>query len=189
MTRKQVKLYWIYMQRRLVDEMEMQAASQSMAWSGYTPRRLKKAGKDRERAFKWQEDPFYDFPNDIVYFTRDQVENKIAVSRRFGNKIELRRRWDSERGQACLGRFGKVARRCSMNDKLWEIWKQASAKQITLSLADIKKMIQIDIKRSRLYPPGWTDDTASPPSWYIKKLQDEGTLMGILQEIDQATRG
>jgi hypothetical protein len=184
MTRPQIKIYWKYLNRIRFKDLESLA---TIIW-GYNPQKAQDVSKQRGRAEKWQEDPLYDFPNDIVYFTREQIENKIAVSRRFWNKIEIRRRWDSERGQACLGRFGKVARRCSMNDKLWEIWRQAAAKKVTLSLEDIKKMILIDIKRSKLYPPGWTDDTASPPPWYLKKLQDEGTLTGILKEIDEATR-
>jgi len=31
---------------------------------------------------------------------------KISVSRRFGSKLAPEKRWDKERGGACLGRYG-----------------------------------------------------------------------------------
>ncbi len=154
---------------------------------GYDPKKKKRDGARRDSALKWQEDPLYGFPNDIEYFNRDQIEAKISVSKRFGNKILSDHRWDKDRGAACLGRYGAVARRCSMNDKLWGIWQAARRKGIALKLEDVKKMILIDIKRSRLYPPGWRDADANPPQWYIDKLQAEGKLEQIFKEIGEAT--
>jgi hypothetical protein len=55
---------------------------------------------------------------------------------------------------------------------------------VTLTLDDIKRMILIDIKRSKLYPPGWTDDTADPPEWYLKQLREKGLFEKILRDID-----
>ncbi len=59
---------------------------------------------------------------------------------------------------------------------------------MTLTLDAVKKMIRIDIVRSRLYPPGWTDDTASPPEWYMDRLRKEGRLDQVFKEIEEATR-
>ena len=53
---------------------------------------------------------------------------------------------------------------------------------------DVKRMILIDIKRSRLYPPGWQNADVDPPEWYLNELRQKGLLEGILKEIDEATR-
>jgi len=113
---------------------------------------------------------------------------KISVSRRFGSKLAPEKRWDKERGDACLGRYGAVAKRCSMNDKLWGIYQKAKRKGIALTLEEVKKMILLDIKRSKLYPPGWRDDTVSPPEWYLEELRKKGLLEKILKEIDEVAK-
>jgi hypothetical protein len=185
MTRPQVRLYWHYLNRRKIKDLERQA----MVMWGYDPEKKRHSRKQRDMAEKWQEDPLYGFPNDITYFTRQQISQKMAVSRRFGNKLRPETKWDEDRGKACIGRYGIVARRCSMNDKLWGIYSQAKARNIILTLNDIKRMIAIDIKRSRLYPPGWTDDSVSPPEWHLDKLRKEGKLDQILKEIEEAGSG
>lgn len=75
-----------------------------------------------------------------------------------------------------------------MNDKLWGIYQKAKQKGVTLTLNEIKKMIMLDIKRSKLYPPGWTDDTVSPPEWYLDELRKKGLLDKILREIDEVLK-
>lgn len=185
MTRPQVKLYWRYLNRRKLKELERQA---TVMW-GYDPRKKKRADRQRFLAEKWQEDPLYGFPNDIEYFNKGQVESKMAVSRRFWNKMAPERRWDKERGMACLGRFGAVARRCSMNDRLWEIYTEAKHKGVKLTLENVKKMLTVEIKRSKLYPPNWKDDRADPPEWYLDELRKKGVLEKILKEVDEVTHG
>jgi len=180
MTRPQVKLYWYYLNKRKFKELERQAI---VMW-GYDPKKNKRAQKQKEMAEKWQEDPLYGFPNDIVYLNRREIEQKLAVSRRFGVKMKPEVRWDRERGESCIGRYGVVARRCSMNDKLWGIYQKAKQRNVTLRLEDIRKMILLDIKRSKLYPPGWTDDSVSPPEWYLDELRSKGLLDHILRDID-----
>jgi hypothetical protein len=184
MTRRQIKLYWHYLKRLKFKELEQQA---TIMW-GYDPDKENKDRKKRELAEKGSQDPLYGFPNDIDYLGKDFIEQKISITNHFGERIKRESRWDQERGDACLGRYGMVARRCSMNDKLWGIYQKSKAKSVRLSLTDIKKMILIDIKRSKLYPPGWTDDTASPPDWHLEKLRKEGLLEGILREIDEAAK-
>jgi hypothetical protein len=155
---------------------------------GYDPEKTKAANRQRDRALRWIEDPLFGFPNDIIYFDRGQIEAKVLVSRRFWKKLKVEARWDRERAEACIGRHGLVARRCSMNDKLWGIYQKAKGRRVVLTLEDIKKMILIDIKRSKLYPPGWTDDTVDPPRWYLDKLKEQGLLDNVLKEIDDVGR-
>jgi hypothetical protein len=181
MTRPQVRLYWYYLNKRKFKDLERQAI---VMW-GYDPKKKKQAQRQKEMAEKWQEDPLYGFPNDIVYLSRQEIEQKMAVSRRFAEKMKPETRWDRERGETCIGRYGTVARRCSMNDKLWEIYQKAKQRNVTLNLDEIRKMILLDIKRSKLYPPGWTDDSVSPPDWYLDELRGKGLLDQILNEIDE----
>jgi hypothetical protein len=184
MTRPQVRLYWYYLNKRRFKELERQAI---IMW-GYDPKKRKRAQKQKQMAEKWQEDPLYGFPNDIAYLSRQEIEQKMAVSRRFFGRMKSETRWDRERGEACIGRYGLVARRCSMNDKLWGIYQKAKQRNVTLKLEDIRKMILLDIKRSKLYPPGWADDTVNPPEWYLDKLRSEGILDQILREIDDVSK-
>ncbi len=172
------------MNRRKFKDLERQA----MVMWGYDPSKKDKADKQGYLAEQWNKDPLFGFPNDTMYFTRKQIEDKMSVSRRFGKRVPEPSRWDRDRGEACLGRFGIVPRRCSMNDKLWGFYQKAKNKGVTLTLDDIKKMIVIDIKRSKLYPPGWTDDSVNPPQWYVDELQKKGLLDGIFNEIDGAMR-
>jgi hypothetical protein len=184
MTRPQVRLYWYYLNKRKFKELERQAI---VMW-GYDPKKKKRAQRQKEMAEKWQEDPVYGFPNDIVYLNRQEIEQKMAICRRFCGRMKPDTRWDRERGEACIGRFGLVARRCSMNDKLWGIWLRAKAIGASLTLDEVRRMILLDIKRSRLYPPGWQDDSVDPPQWYVDELREKGTLDQILKEIDEATK-
>jgi hypothetical protein len=184
MTRPQIKLYFFYLNKRKFKELERQAI---VMW-GYDPKKSKKAEKQRKLAEKWQEDPLFGFPNDVIYLTRPQIEQKLGVTRRFGSRMKPEVRWDRERAEACVGRFGLVARRCSMNDKLWGIYQKARQENVVLNLGDIRRMILIDIKRSRLYPSGWIDDTHDPPGWYIDQLKEKGLLNKIFAEIEEAAK-
>ena len=177
-------MYWYYMQRRIFKEMERQAMVQ---W-GYDPKAKKDRDSKKKMAERWLQDPLYAFPYDIEYFDYSQVAGKIAVSKRFWSKMAPEKRWDKGRADSCLGKYGIVAKRCSMNDKLWFFYKQAQTKKIPFTLGHVKKMIMIDIKRSKLYPPGWQDSDASPPEWYLDKLRAEGQLDRILSEIDEETK-
>lgn len=187
MTRPQIRAYFYYLNRRKRNELEQQAVIIWAPW-GYDPTQNKRSAKQKEIAEKWQSDPLYGFPDDIIYFDRQQIEQKIAVSVKFGSKMLPEAKWDKQRGYACNGHYGTVARRCSMNDRLWGIYQEARRKTVMLTLEQIKRMILIDIKRSKLYPPGWTDATANPPGWYLDKLRNEGSLDRILKEIDEIAR-
>jgi hypothetical protein len=184
MTRPQIKLFWHYLNKRKFKELERQAI---VMW-GYDPTKKDRSRKQRDMAIKWLEDPLFGFPNDIVYLSRVEIAQKLAVSRRFWSRMKPESRWDKERGESCIGRFGVVARRCSMNDKLWGIYQKAKQRNVVLKLDDIKKMILIDIKRSKLYPPGWIDDSVNPPEWYLDELRKQGILEKILKDIDDIAK-
>ena len=177
-------MYWAYMQRRKFKELETEA----MVMWGYDPKKSKAKERQKQLAEKWNEDPLFNFPNDIEYLTADQVAQKLSVSRRFWKKMLPEARWTAERAEACLRKYGIVARRCSMNDRLWALYQRAKEKGVELTLEEVKRMILIDIKRSKLYPPGWQDADASPPEWYLNELRQKGLLDLILKEIDEATR-
>lgn len=169
------------MNKRKVAELENQAR---MMW-GYDPKSREKSEQDRRTAEKWQKNPLAGFPNDIVYFTHQEIIDKLAVSQMLWKKMEPLSRWNTLRGNACRGKLGIVARRCSMNDQLWNLWIRSKEVGSELTLDKVHKMILLDIKRSRLYPPGWTDSSVDPPKWYIQKLRKAGRLDHILKEIDE----
>jgi len=72
-----------------------------------------------------------EFPNDVKYFDREQVKEQI----RYWNGIAKAYKekhpyvvWDKIRGESCLGEHGIVAKRCSMNNDLWELWVKSGQK-------------------------------------------------------------
>ena len=119
-------MYWAYMQRRKFKELETEA----MVMWGYDPKKKKAKERQKDLAEKWNEDPLFNFPIDIEYLTADQVAQKLSVSKRFWKKMLPETRWTSERAAACLKRRGIVARRCSMNDRLWALYQRAREKGV-----------------------------------------------------------
>jgi len=122
------------------------------------------------------------FPNDVVYWTEQQINGEMMLSKMRAHSIatkpmseELRRRtkrkiWDEARKAACLGN-DVVAKRCSMNDCLWEKYTTVKAAGGTMTLKEVEKCIRYDLIRSELYREG--DDFDSPPNpEYLKQLGD-----------------
>ena len=142
-----------------------------------------------EYAIKKHEDPLFDFPYDVEYFSKEQCLEKIHITEVLGDKRDFKARWDEYRMDACLGKYGIVAKRCSMNNELWYRYNEAKAQGVNLTLATVKKMIQIDMTRSKLYPPGWQDPEKPPPIWYLDKLRKEGKLEKIYQDLDKLIKG
>lgn len=174
-------MYWWYMQKRKIREAEDQIR---LMWGEVPSDKAKASMEKKELAEKWQEDPLYGFPDDIGYLDSRHVGIKLRITKRFGEKLAPEKRWDQERADSCLGKRGVVARRCSMNDALWEKWRQSITEGNPLRLETVRKMVQCDILRSKLYPPGWTDDKSPPPSEHLEKLRQEGKLEPIYTEID-----
>lgn len=154
-------------------------------WGESPEEKAEKTLRQKDLAEKWQKDPLYGFPNDITYFSRTEAMQKVKITQRFGDRIAPRDRWDMERVRACMGELGTVAKRCSMNDVLWEKYLQSEREGVRLTLDTVWKMIRYDILRSQLYPPGWTDDIAPPPPEYLERLQKEGKLKRIHTEMDK----
>lgn len=130
--------------------------------------------------------PLKDFPNDIKYLTPDMCENKISLSNKYKDRMAKAKVWDKFRSEACLGKHGIVAKRCSMNDVLWTRYLEYRDK---LTLDDIKKMILFDAKRRELYPPDYKGDgTEPPPEEYLDKLKSEGKLEEIYSKLDEISK-
>lgn len=153
-------------------------------WGESPGDKAEKGLKQKDLAEKWQKDPLYGFPNDITYFSRSEAMQKVKITQRFGDKIAQRSRWCMERVRGCMGELGIVAKRCSMNDVLWERYLQSKREGVALTLDTIRKMIHYDILRSQLYPPGWFDDTVPPPQEFLERLQKEGKLKKIYAEME-----
>jgi len=175
-------MYWHYLNKRKVREAKDQVR---LMWGESPEETADRTSSQRELAEMWQKDPLYGFPNDIVYFTRSEAMQKVKVTQRFGDKIAPRSRWDMERVRACMGELGLVARRCSMNDVLWEKYLQSKQQGVRLTLDTVRKMVRYDILRSQLYPPGWSDDTVPPPQEFLERLRKQGRLQKIYAEMDK----
>jgi len=140
----------------------------------------------RVDAVNRDKDPLFDFPNDVVYFTEEQCDQQIKYWSKVSSlrkDIPVKALWDEKRKKACLGGFGDAARRCSMNNDLWEMW--LNNPKVTLDT--VKRRIKADIVRSQLYPEGYPADKP-PPRWYIKKLQESGEYERIVEELRGLTR-
>lgn len=180
-------LYWERLQKRKLKELRLNA----VLWGAKIS--LPDDDEDEEQRYEYavrkSRDPLMDFPHDVVYFTAEQCDRKISVTRALGAKLPPEKRWDHYRKEACLGKFGIVARRCSMNDRLWSVWLRTLETGARLGLDEVKRMILVDLKRSELYPPGWRDDTAEPPPWYLEELKRTGKYGRIMKELDELARG
>jgi len=71
-------------------------------------------------------DPFKGFPNDVNYPNPHKIA-EYAKFFRITSKIGLTNplaMWDEERQAAALGQNGVLAKRCSVNDNLWNLYKK-----------------------------------------------------------------
>lgn len=140
----------------------------------------------REEAEAMAKDPMRGFPNDIRYFSREACEKKVGISEKYKGRMLKEGIWDLFRTEACLGKHGLVAKRCSMNDVLWRRYLKYGD---MLSLGDIKKMILSDMKRRELYPPGYKGTGKEPPPVeYLEKLRSEGKLEQIYNDLETIGR-
>ena len=172
------------MQRRKLEELKMQ-----IRLAGGNPDNddidiNKESGK--KEAEERLKNPLKDFPDDIRYLTPDMCGNKIDISNKYHDKMAKEKIWDRLRADACLGKHGVVAKRCSMNDVLWSRYVEHGDK---LTLDDIKRMILFDAKRRELYPPDYKGSGAEPPPEdYLDKLKADGKLEAIYSELDNIAK-
>ena len=142
---------------------------------------------EEEYARAKDKDPLIDFPYDVVYLTEKQCNEQIKyynLLKAKGIEVPEERIWDEERKAACLG-DDIVAKRCSMNDVLWAEYKANP----NLTIEDVERKIKIDIARSKLYPPGWTDYTTPPPNEYIQELKQKGLFQKYMDELQELIDG
>jgi len=183
LTRPLLKLYWKYLQERKLEDLKRQI-------------RLL-GGRVDEKTIEQKEaeakkkliDPLWNFPEDIEYFDGVQCRQKISVSNRFGLNWPKEKLWNDYRMNACLGKYGIVAKRASMNDVLWGLWLTAYEKGKELLLDDLKKRIKYDLIRRKLYPDDYMGDGSDPPPVeYLKKLKEQGSLFKIYTEMAEAVK-
>lgn len=142
---------------------------------------------EEEYARAKDKDPLIDFPYDVVYLTPKQCDEQIKYYKMLkdrGIEVPEERIWDERRKQACLG-DDIVARRCSMNDVLWAMYKENPS----ITLDEVEKKIRIDIVRSKLYPEGWTDYDQPPPNEYIQELKKKGLFQKYMDELQELVNG
>lgn len=171
------------MQKRKVQELKIQASLFGVEFPDEdAAARKKKAVEENVK------DPLKDFPNDVVYCSAKDCDTKIRLSKKL-KKRPLECQWDNYRKECCLGNYGIIARRCSINDVLWGRYLQIKEAGATLSLDQVKAMVEFDIVRRQLYPANYKGTGSdSPPKDYIEKLKKSGEYMTILQQLDDITR-
>jgi len=139
-----------------------------------------------EEAMERLKNPLKDFPNDIKYFSANECISKIEIGGRFKGKIAKEKIWDKKRMNACLGKHGIVAKRCSMNDTLWARYTKHGD---SLTLDIIKQMMKFDAKRRELYPPNYKGTgEEQPPAEYLEELKSSGKLDTIYKEMNELSK-
>lgn len=178
-----LKLYHKYLEKRKLEELKMQVRLAG----GTVPEDEEDLETAKARAEEKLHNPMKDFPNDINYLSLDACKRKVEISAKFEGKIEKDKIWDMPRMNACLGKYGIVAKRCSMNDILWDRYLQHGD---ALTIDEIKKMILFDAKRRELYPQDYNGTgEEQPPQEYLDKLKAEGKLDAIYKELDRIGNG
>lgn len=169
------------MQKRKVQELKIQASLLGVEFSDKDATKKKK-----EEVEATIEDPLRNFPNDVVYRDAKDCDAKIRLSQRLDRPIECQ--WDIYRKECCLGQYGIVARRCSVNDVLWGRYLKIKETENVLTLNQVRAMVEFDIIRRQLYPPDYNGKgEESPPEEYIAELKKTGKYIEILQKLDDTT--
>lgn len=171
------------MQKRKMQELKIQASLFGIEFPDEDA-----AAQKRKTIEKNIKDPLMDFPNDVVYCDAKDCDTKIRLSERL-KKRPLECQWDEYRKGCCLGNYGVVARRCSINDVLWGRYLSVREAGAVLSIDQVKAMVEFDIVRRKLYPANYKGrGNDSPPKEYIEELKKAGEYMKILQQLDDITR-
>lgn len=170
------------MQKRQLKELKIQASLAGIVFEDENDSAKKrKAVEDRIK------DPLKNFPNDVVYFNVRDCDSKIRLSQKL-KKRPIEKQWDEYRKECCLGNYGIIARRCSVNDVLWGRYLKIKKAGAALTLDQVKAMVEFDIVRRKLYPANYKGTGSdSPPKDYVKELQKSGEYTKILQRLDDIT--
>lgn len=171
------------MQKRKMHELKIQASLFGIEFPDEDA-----ANKKRKEVEDNIKDPLRNFPDDVIYCDAKDCDSKIRLSKKLKNR-PFECQWDEYRKECCLGNYGIIARRCSINDVLWGRYLKTTEAGAVLSIDQVKAMVEFDIVRRSLYPvdyKGVGDD--SPPKDYIEKLKKSGEYIKILQKLDDITR-
>jgi len=134
-------------------------------------------------------DPLRDFPNDIDYLNAADCEVKIRLTNNPKLKLPFKQKWDTYRKDCCLGKYGNVAKRCSMNNTLWGRYLTSAEAGRPLPLDAVKAMVEFDAIRRELYPKDYKGHPdADPPKVYIEELKRSGKYTDILQRLNTLTQ-
>lgn len=178
-TRPLLKLFWANLQKRKVQEFKIQAALQGIKLPDKD-----EAAEKRKAIEENIKDPLRSFPNDVTYITAQDCDSKIRLSQKVKTRPQ-ESQWDKYRKECCLGNYGVVALRCSINDVLWGRYLQIKEAGAELRLDQVKAMVEFDIVRRQLYPVGYKGTgNESPPTAHIETLKKTGEYTKILQKLD-----
>lgn len=162
----------------------MQAAFAGVDVSSWEEKE-KKAQQAREKLV----DPLSKFPDDVEYFDKKGCQGKEQISARTGDRLPLEQQWAEYRTECCLGKYGKAARRCSVNHVLWGRYLESVQRGHPLPLDVVKAMVEFDLVRKKLYPPDYRGDgVESPPPEYLAQLQKSGVYSDIMGQLTEITR-
>ena len=183
-TRPLLYYYWINLQKRKVEELKTQAAFAGIDISGKEEKE-RKAQQAREKLT----DPLSNFPEDVEYFDEKGCKGKERISVRARNRLPLEQQWPKYRTECCLGKYGRAARRCSMNHVLWGRYLESVQQGHPLPLGVVKAMVEFDFVRKKLYPPDYRGaGTEPPPAEYLAQLQKSGVYSDIMRQLTGITR-
>ena len=101
-----------------------------------------------------------EFPHDVTSLTRREAADMVEMSRllkrakkKRGGQLTERERifiWDEPRRAACLG-SDPVARRCSMDDYLWEVYRHCELRGMTLGVDACRRILQTKLLIAPLF--------------------------------------
>ncbi|MCD6327915.1 hypothetical protein J7M28_10230 [bacterium] len=101
-----------------------------------------------------------EFPNDVKYLSPREASDMVALSQSIlaakakrGQALSERERiwlWDDKRRRACLG-TDVVARRCSMDDYLWAIYREYRSRGVHLTISACRHIHQTKRSIAPLY--------------------------------------
>jgi len=161
LTRQGMYSYWIAAQQSENDERKFIMAVHGMASDGDPKNPYPASKEDALRALA-EKDPLKDFPYDVDYssLTEKALSDKVLEFNRYNAKREpgpltdqeIAYFWTDERHAAFFG-DDPVAKRCSVNNKLWMTYRylckvQGHPPEIEL----LKRLIKDDILVAKLYP-------------------------------------
>jgi hypothetical protein len=134
-------------------------------------------------------DPLKDFPNDIDYLSEKDCEVKIRLTNDPKLSLPFEQKWDDYRKDCCIGKYGAVPRRCSMNDTLWGRYLKSVEIGKPIALEAIKIMVEFDMVRRELYPKDYKGHhEETPPDEYIQELKLSGKYIEIIQKLDTLSK-